>query len=212
MIIASSAKGQVWSCWGLNEKASPVTCALRVPSGLGTWLEGPLGLDPAALWLPSKPDDVLPVPQAIAGPLPPRQMLFPPRLIPLAIFTRITPRSPHPRNPLFHLLTYILLLQNTLGSPTFTPCTLQVALGSLVSLPIGPHHSSLCSRIQLSAKEWMNEKKWTNKWNSTSSVYRKKAKLRLKEGRGLVIINRPDSQSNAFSVQFAICIKTESKV
>ena len=39
MIIASSAKGQVWSCWGLNEKASPVICALRVPSGLGTWLE-----------------------------------------------------------------------------------------------------------------------------------------------------------------------------
>ena len=177
------------------------------------WAPGwrPLGLDPAAHRLPSKPDGVPPAPQAIAGPLPACQMLFPPHLIPLAIFTRIT-HSPHPRNPLFHLLTYILLLQNTLGSPTFTPCTLQVTVGSLVSLPIGPHHSSLCSCIQLSAKEWMNEKKWTNKWNSTSSVYRKKAKLRLKEGRGLAIINRPDSQSNAFSVQFAICIKTESKV
>lgn len=174
MIIASSAKGQVWSCWGLNEKASPVTCALRVPSGLGTWLEGPLGLDPAALWLPSKPDDVLPVPQAIAGPLPPRQMLFPPRLIPLAIFTRITPRSPHPRNPLFHLLTYILLLQNTLGSPTFTPCTLQVALGHLSLSPLDHTiHLYVPASSSVLRNEWMKKNEQINEIQPLQSTERR---------------------------------------
>lgn len=201
MIIASSAKGPVWSRWGLDEKASLVICALCVPSGLGSCLERPLRSRPSSSDCPGRPTMSLQCP----GPsqAPPLR-----RLIPLAISTRITPHSsPPPRNPLFHLLTYILLLRNTPGSPALSP------VGSLVSLPTGPHHSSLCSRTQLSAEKWMNEKKKrTNKWNSTSSVYRKKAKLRLKEGRGLAIINRPESQSNAFSVHLAICTKTESKV
>ena len=146
MIIASSAKGPVWSRWGPDEKAALVICALRVPSGLGSWLERPLWSRPSST-LTAR--DARPCPSSPPGPpqAPPLR-----RLIPLAISTRITPHSsPPPQNPLFHLLTYLLLLRNTPGSPTLSP------LGSLVSLPTGPHHSSI-SMFPHPAQCWeMNE-------------------------------------------------------
>lgn len=87
MIIASSAKGPVWSRWGLGEKASLVICALRVRSGLGSWLgEASVVQAQQHADCPGRPTMSLQSP----GP-PPLHCL-----IPLAISTRITPHSSPP--------------------------------------------------------------------------------------------------------------------